>query len=102
MRIDVFSCETSKTDPQIVSREKNGVTFYGLRMRFCECEGLVDHNITFWAKSIADLHVFTIVMQEKVMSHLTHTQSEEIERLQQESLKQGELMRRLEEAAVNV
>jgi hypothetical protein len=78
MRVDISSCETSKCDPQIVIREKDGLTYYGLRMRFQECEGVQDHHVTFWAKSIPDLYVFTVVMQEKVQSHIAGTPSEPV------------------------
>jgi hypothetical protein len=74
--INIVPCETSKCDPQILVKERDGVTSYGLRMRFCECEGVQEHQLTFWAKSLADLHVFAIVMQEKVESHLKGTPSE--------------------------
>lgn len=76
MKVDIYPCETSQCDPQIVMREKDGKTSYGLRMRFCECKGVQDQYLTLWADSIQNLHVFTVVMKEKVESHLAGTPSE--------------------------
>ena len=81
MTINIVPCETSKCDPDILIKERDGVTSYGLRMRFCECEGVQEHAVTFWAKSLADLQVFTIVMQEKVQSHMSGTPSEALARV---------------------
>ena len=66
MRIHVDSCETRQCDPIVLTKEKDGQTYYGLRMSFCHCRGVDASDITFWADSLANLHVFTIVMRERV------------------------------------
>jgi hypothetical protein len=79
MRIDITSGETSQCDPQVVTRQRDGVTYYGLRMRFLQCKGVTEHQVTIWADSLDNLHVFAIVMQEKVESHKKGTPSEMVE-----------------------
>ena len=76
MRVHIESCDTSHCDPHIIRRVRDGKTYYGLQMQFCECEGVTNNWVTFWATSLENLHVFTLVMQEKVESHLKGTPSE--------------------------
>lgn len=78
MRIDIYSCETKHCDPRVIVRKKDGKTFYGLQMRFFQCQGVDENWLTFWAESVEALRVFAIVMQEKVESHWKGTPSEEI------------------------
>lgn len=79
MRVDITSGETSQCDPQVVIREKDGTTYYGLRMHFMQCKGVTDHQVTFWAESLANLHVFAMVMQDTVQSHVDGTPSKAVE-----------------------
>ena len=70
MRIHVDSCETRQCDPVVLQKDKEGVTYYGLRMSFCKCQGVDANDITFWADSLANLHVFTVVMKDRVEGHI--------------------------------
>jgi hypothetical protein len=68
MRVNVYSCETSQCDPEVLTKERDGVTYYGLRLHICLCKGNEEDYVTFWATSLANLYVFTTVMNERVRS----------------------------------
>ena len=68
MRVNIYSCETSQCDPSTVIREKDGVTYYGLRMNICLCKGNTEDWVTFWATSYDNLLVFTTVLKDRVLA----------------------------------
>jgi hypothetical protein len=62
MQVDVYACETSQCDPEVLVRDKDGVTYYGLRMKICNS----NDQLTFWATSVLNLVVFIEVLRDRL------------------------------------
>lgn len=76
MKVDVYSCDTKKCDPQLVTKQVGGRTYVGVKLKFHECEGLVDNYVILWADDLPALHVLGICIHDKILSHIQNTASE--------------------------